>query len=60
MSVGSGLLLGVPAVHPKGKRVVAGWGGGIRSGLVGRDTAPRGLWGQGRVQPAPTTGIRDI
>lgn len=39
MSVGSGLLLGVPAVHPKGKRVVAGWGGGIRSGLVGRDTA---------------------
>lgn len=36
------------------RRVVAGRGGGIRSGLLGREGAqPGGLRGQGRVRPAP-------
>lgn len=34
--------LGDAVVHPKGKTVVAGWGGGISSGLLGRNTASPG------------------
>lgn len=53
-SIESCELLGDPVVHTEGKRVVAGWGGGISSGLFSRDiTHPGGLWDQGRVWPAP-------
>lgn len=53
-SIESWELLGDPVVHPEGKRVVAGRGGGISSGLLGRDITPPGrLRDQGRVWPAP-------